>query len=393
MTGIRTEEDKRISESEEKGDFTSYDRIRVKARVRMVLGEPSEMILYSENGAREARAVGDEPSPAINAPLTQGGVKERLSKMGNTFLSLDRDDIELELGDGINLSPSVINKLRRDAAERLEDCSRELPEDNGDAKNTSLGKVSRSEKIRRTAIFFGTESLLRLEEGARNYFDAIFVPLAEYPSCRETANGVYIPPVIMEHELTRVKKMILEAKESGAKYALLGNPSHLALANEAGLSPIGDFRLNVTNARSLSEWFRLGVSDVIVSPELTARQARALGGRAVVYGRIPLMLTERCFMKENFGCDKCGRCTLVDRKGIKFPMMREFEHRNVIFNSAVTYMGDRLDEIAGVGEHHFIFTTERVDEVRTVVEAFKSHRPFPLQGQFRRMGKRKLESK
>jgi hypothetical protein len=98
-------------------------------------------------------------------------------------------------------------------------------------------------------------------------------------------------------------------------------------------------------------------------------------------------------MKENFGCDKCGRCTLIDRKGIKFPMMREFEHRNVIFNSAVTYMGDRLDEIAGVGEHHFIFTTERVDEVRTVVEAFKSHRPFPLQGQFRRMGKRKLESK
>jgi hypothetical protein len=254
--------------------------------------------------------------------------------------------------------------------------------------------VSRSEKIRRTAIFFGTESLLRLEEGARNYFDAIFVPLAEYPSCRETANGVYIPPVIMEHELTRVKKMILDAKESGAKYALLGNPSHLALANEAGLSPIGDFRLNVTNARSLSEWFRLGVSDVIVSPELTARQARALGGRAVVYGRIPLMLTERCFMKENFGCDKCGRCTLVDRKGIKFPMMREFEHRNLILNSHLTYMGDKEAELASAGilHRHAIFSTESLGELDAAIGAISHGTPLSGAIAVRRMGKRDAEA-
>jgi hypothetical protein len=74
-------------------------------------------------------------------------------------------------------------------------------------------------------------------------------------------------------------------------------------------------------------------------------------------------------------------------------MMRDFEHRNLIFNSAFTYMGDRLDEIRGVGSYHFIFTTERADEVKTVVEAFKSKRPFPLNGQFRRMGKRKVETK
>ena len=96
-------------------------------------------------------------------------------------------------------------------------------------------------------------------------------------------------------------------------------------------------------------------------------------------------------MKENFGCDKCGKCTLVDRKGIKFPMMREFEHRNVIFNSAYTYMGDKLDEISGISAYHFIFTTERADEIRAVVDAFKSKRPFPLEGQFRRMGKRKVD--
>ena len=390
MTGIRTEADKRISENEEKGDF-SPERTRVKAKVRMRLGMPSEMTLYGVDIEREVTVFGEEPSIAKNAPLTEESVKDRLAKMGNTLLSLSRDDIELELDEGINLSPSLINQLRRDAAERFEDFGRVLVGDGDAVKvNTPLGDFT-TVALKRTAIFFSPDSLIRLDGHVRSYFDALIVPVSEYQRCKTVANGVYIPPVIMEHELDRVKTMMREAKAAGARYALIGNPSHLALARELDLEFIGDFRLNVTNVGARRVWGELGVLDTVISPELTARQARAVGGRAVVYGRIPLMLTERCFMKENFGCDKCGKCTLVDRKGIKFPMMREFEHRNVIFNSAYTYMGDKLDEISGISAYHFIFTTERADEIRAVVDAFKSKRPFPLEGQFRRMGKRKVD--
>lgn len=95
-------------------------------------------------------------------------------------------------------------------------------------------------------------------------------------------------------------------------------------------------------------------------------------------------------MKENFGCDKCGKCQLTDRKGVKFPMMREYVHRNLIFNSAYTYMADKQDETAGLS-YHFIFTTENVGEVKEIVRAFKEKRAFPLNAQFRRMGKRKID--
>ena len=388
MTGVRTEADKRISESEEKGDFTVYDRARVKAKVKMKLDEPSEMTLVGVDFERSVTVVGDAPTLAKNSPLSSDSVKERLAKMGNTFLSLSKDDIELELDDGVNLSPGVINKLRRDAAEQFEDFTRVLCANENSAQiNTPPVKTD----LKKTAIFFSADSLLRADAMTRAYFNAIFVPLSEYVRCREVANGVYIPPVIMEHELTRVKEMLLKAKDSGAIYALVGNPSHLSLASEIGLSVVGDFRLNVTNKSSFASWSALGVNDLVVSPELTARQVRDLGGRAVVYGRIPLMITERCFMKENFGCEQCGKASLVDRKGVKFPMMREFEHRNLIFNSAYTYMGDKLGEISGVDLYHFIFTTETSAEVKQVVEAFKSKKPFPLNGQFRRMGKRKVD--
>ena len=393
MTGVRTEEDKRISESEQKGDFTAYDRTRVKAKVTMKLGEPCEMMLFGMDGRRSVTVTGDAPSPAKNAPLTEESLKERLAKMGNTFLSLSPLDIDLTLDEGINLSPSLINKLRRDAAEQFEDFSRVLPNGTNTEKIDTSPVCSVRTELKRTAVFHNADTLLYTDGAALQYFDAIFVPLVEYPRCKDRADGIYIPPVIMEHELPRVKKMLEEAKELGVKYALVGNPSHISLIRELGIDAVGDFRLNVTNGHSRAVWQSLGVTDTVVSPELTARQARDVGGRAIVYGRVPLMITERCFMKENFGCEQCGKCTLVDRKGVKFPMMRDFEHRNLIFNSAFTYMGDRLDEIRGVGSYHFIFTTERADEVKTVVEAFKSKRPFPLNGQFRRMGKRKVETK
>lgn len=388
MTGIRTEEDKRISESEAKGDFTP-ERVPVSAQVRIKLGEPSRMTLSLKGSDREVTVLGDIPDVAKSAPLTHKSVKDRLAKMGNTFLSLSTDDIQLELDEGINLSPSAINKLRRDCAQALESFGRELDE-NTQKVNTPPA-FSAKNGLKRTATFHNADVLDSIGADTLGYFDAVFSPLTSYAAVSDKVSGVYLPPVIMEDELDTACELIEKAKDSGATYALIGNLSHVALAEKYGLVPVGDLRLNVTNTLSLNLWRTLGVHDLTVSPELTSAQAKRVGGRAIVYGRIPLMITERCFMKENFGCDRCGRCTLVDRKGVSFPMMREFTHRNLILNSAFTYMGDKQDEISGIREHHFIFTTESAREIGRVVRAFKEKRPFPLSGQFRRMGKRKFD--
>ena len=115
-------------------------------------------------------------------------------------------------------------------------------------------------------------------------------------------------------------------------------------------------------------------------------QLRDIGwGNAIVYGRIPLMLTERCFMKENFGCERCGNAALTDRRAVKFPMLREYPHRNLICNSLPTYMGDKraaLDAIAPIGEH-FIFTIETEKEATRVLQAYRAG--SPLAGEVRRI--------
>ena len=87
----------------------------------------------------------------------------------------------------------------------------------------------------------------------------------------------------------------------------------------------------------------------------------------------PLMLTERCFIRENFGCAQCDKASLSDRMGVRFPMMREWEHRNLILNSRPTYMLDRRKEMkgAGVSGGALIFTCEEEMQTLDILDAFR----------------------
>ena len=178
-----------------------------------------------------------------------------------------------------------------------------------------------------------------------------------------------------------------EAREAGVAYALVGNVGMLATAREMGFRIVGDFRLNVTNRESAAAYRAAGVERLLLSPELTLPQMRDVGGAAIVYGRIPLMLTERCFIKENFGCDACGKAGLTDRRGMTFPLLREYPHRNLILNCLPTYMGDKQAPLRqyGIGGQHFIFTVESAKEAAAVLRAWRAG--APLDGECRRIAR------
>ena len=171
-------------------------------------------------------------------------------------------------------------------------------------------------------------------------------------------------------------------------YALVSNIGQIGITRSLGFRIIGDFRLNVTNGESKRAYRNIGVEHLILSPELTLPQARDIGGGIITYGRIPLMITERCFIGENFGCDRCNKATLTDRKGEKFPMIREWEHRNIILNSLPTYMGDRREELDAHRLHsrHLIFTIEGEEEVSFILRSHHEHSPLPRR--VRRVGRR-----
>lgn len=383
MTGIRSEEDKRESQAVS-GKRSEPIKIKTRASVEIKLGEPSKMTLTSPE--RSVTVLGAAAEVAEKSPLDSDSVKARLSKMGNTYFELSAEDIELSLDEGVNLAPSALNALRRLAAEKLSDFGREAIEINyAPSEYTPDG-----EKFD-TAHFFSDDAFLgalALDEGIIRNFDAVFVPLFSADEAIQRAGGVALPPVIFDSEAGEVEKQLAHAVSLGAKFVLVTNIGQIPLALAHGLSPVGDFRLNITNRESALAYSRLGINRFISSPELTLPKTRDLGGGVIVFGRIPLMLTERCFMKESFGCNKCTACSLVDRRGEKFPMIREWKHRNIILNSTVTYALDKPEELRKYRtvKKHFLFTVESAEQIVSMLRAARCGKS--IGGNIRRIGRR-----
>lgn len=370
MNGIRTESDKAQSITEAKYDIKSRKK-SVCAFARVVSYEPSRLTLTLDNIS--VTVEGAVPDSARNAPITEETLAKNLLKFGSTDFKCDKANLKIELDSGLILPLSEINKLRREAVSALEaalsPCREKIniPYKKAVTKNVTDFKSARFLKAS------------QITELAREYFDVIFLPVFEYDS--GAANGVVLPPVAFDNELKELERALEEAKKFGAKYALVSNIGQIALAKSHGFVCIGDFRFNVTNSHSALLFEDMGMDGVIPSPELTLAKLRDIGSfssaHAVIYGRIPLMLLEKCVIKQTSGCENCyaGKAKLQDRMGEIFPVFRESEHRNIVYNSRVTYMADKREELicANVSAGHFIFTDETNNEVDAVIAAYRGH--------------------
>lgn len=379
MLGVRSADDKK--QSQRLPDFDKITR-RIGIAFSASITEGKPISLTATTAERSVTVYGAIPLTAINAPLTHEQVEKNLSRLGNTPYELS--SFELELGEGLMLPISALNSLRREAVKALEE--RDGIDENA-IKHIPLETSGAQRANGRTAIFYDVQAI---PSEAWDFFDVIYVPLEKLPERPDQRLGVMLPEVIFDSQYKEVEGLLSAARDNGIKKALVCNVGHVELAKKYGFELRGDMRLNVTNSSSLAELERMGMEDVILSPELSLAQIRDIGGRSrvIVWGRLPLMITEKCVGKELGGCQRCsmGQTVLTDRRGVDFPVMMRFGHRSLIVNSVPTYMADRRAEIlrAGVTAEHFIFTTESKSEVSDVIRAYKKGSE-PVSGAIKRI--------
>lgn len=369
MLGIRSDDDK--SASRTLTPFSGITRkIPLDFAVRMKENEPITLTVSDKK--RSVCVEGDMPQAALTAPLSAEHLERNLSKLGGTPYAIGSFAVEMD--DGLILPVSRLNDLRRRAIAEWE-CN--LAPKAIEKTAYVMQKSHNVSKKTRSARFYSPEQITPL---AREFFERIYLPLGK--ETPET-DGIILPPVIFERDLKVVQKMLLDAARKGVRYALVGNLGHIDIVKQAGLVPVGDFRFNVTNCETVCALEQMGIDSLILSPELTLPQARDVWGDTslIVYGRIPLMTVEKCVIKEIANCDTCAQnaAVLTDRRGVSFPVLREWEHRNVIYNSLPTSMSDRQDQLtkAGITNQHFIFSTETSDEVDEVIRLWKKGAALP----------------
>ena len=384
MLGVRSEADKLAGRTLEA--FRGITR-RIPLDMRLTLRRGCESELTVSTDTASYTATGAIPAEAINAPLDEQTVRRQLTKLGST--PFDARSCQIELDEGLMLPISALNALRRAAVEGLQAQTNTTTPSAPD-EVTYLAARPQSDRAATVTRSACMTKASQLTAAAQHYFDICYLPADQLlglssQAWQEIADntelGVVLSPVIMDHERQAVAADLAKVAARGVCRALIGNIGHLSLVRDAGLIPEGDFRLNVTNSESVAVLETLGIQNPLLSPELTLPQIRDIRGdvRTIVYGRIPMMLLEKCVIREIADCKTCdaGRAELTDRRGMVFPVLRTSDHRNVIYNSVPTYMADAQDLLTRyrTGSWHFIFSTETPREVDEVVDAYQKGKP------------------
>ena len=382
MLGVRSAEDKVASK--EVQVFRGIQR-KIPIEMQATLAADQPMTLTARASGQVVCMRGAAPEAAHTRPITAEQVQVSLSKLGATPFALQGSEVDVHIEGDVMVAASALNALRREAAEALEQAVRQAQAPAPvSARQVDAPRPRLTRQSVRSARFFDPA---QLTERAAAYFDIRYLPLEaiaahDYPLC----NGASLPPVIFPEDTDKIRGMLAAIKQKGIVHLLVGNLGHLPLTEGFDFMLHGDYRLNAANNATVCVLEQYGFADVIASAEMSAAQLRDLGGNtaAIVYGRVPLMTLERCINKQSAGCAACtqGKAQLIDRRGVRFPVLREYGHRNLVLNSLPTGMSDKMGLLtsSGIVAQHFLFTVESADEVDRVISAYErgTALPYPV---------------
>lgn len=358
MLGIRSDKDKESTSMLDVGELP-IKKAKIRLEASFFEGEAASLTLIHPQ--KTVTVTGDVVEKAINAPMTRADVEKNLCKFGATPFEVE--SVDIQMGDFVMIRNSSINALRRQAVDKFFDTGKEAKECiiNKAKTNTPPNKI-------KTALF-NSES--QIPDNC-DYFDIRIVPLDRYTG-NSAVNGVALPQVVLDCEWDEVTKMLTLARDKGVMYALVSNVGQIKRVKDMGFTLIGDYRFNVFNSYTLGFLQGLGIERVIVSPELSLGQMRDFWGHsAIVYGKLPVMTTHKCVLKDTYGCEKC-KGYIKDRQGATLFAEGVYGHRNVIYNAVPIYMADKQNDIKNYS-YHFIFSDETRDMAYEVIEAYKKEK-------------------
>ena len=314
------------------------------------------------------------PEKAINKPLSRDDLSDRLSKCGGT--QFYANNIHIDFEEGLIVSAGALNALRRDALNAL---ANELSERKDISVNEYKCGFSRHEAkpFSLHARFFREEQIPESLCG----ISRVIIPIESSPETVKSliSQGIEvaaeIPAAVFGSSEKYIKKLT-ELKENGLSLAWVCTLDGVGIAQKNGLDFCSGFGMNIYNSISLSEIEKLGAKDCLVSCEAQLYEISRLGTDlprgAMLYGRIPLMMTRNCPVKNKLTCGECqSKSFLVDRMGIEFPVICK-NGASFILNSRPLWIADKKNELKSLDYGLIYFTNESKEECQKIISEVKS---------------------
>ena len=344
-------------------------------------GMPVKAIAFDDDGNRAA-AMGGVPEKARGQGLTATHITEQMFKTGGTPYNCVENRAQAD--PGLYLPASEINDLRRRLVSELSEQRAKPPIRRvGKLPEKPKGKLPTGDPAMIFQVL--TEEQLSPELAALKP-QYLYVPLTLMtekldllrPFAEQgTIPVAVLPRVIADNEAAAVYDMLSRMFDQGVNEALVGNLGHAMLAKKAGMKLRGDFGLNTFNSLSMEVIRQAGFISATASFELRLSQIRdmikPLDTELIIYGRIPLMVSDQCIIRHSAGrcnCQTPGQ--MADRMGSVFPVVKEFGCRNIIYNAHKLYLADKAEDVyaAGAWGLRMMFTTEGMRECVEVAKGY-----------------------
>ncbi len=390
MFGIRedtTEDPAWLKEARQ--SYEAAENTLVPIRFQAHISRTESLLTVTDPEGRTCSVRGQGGEPARNQELTAEALSQRLKKTGGTPYHCV--DASVSIQPGLMLSAAAINGLRRDVLNQLTAlrARRDPVRLSRPAKLTHIsGSRSHPElTIQVTTREQVTGRMLKMNPAV------LYVPLhllAQDPDwCRQLCAKVHVcavlPRIVHDGELSAMKQNLFLLKSLGVNDALVGNLGHLIPVRECGMAARGDFGLNLYNSWAMNAARELELRSATLSFEMTLPQIRdvskAVPCELLVYGRLPLMITENCLTQ-----GRTGQCTchlmptkLVDKTGAEFPVIKDGNScRSVLLNGKKLSLLDRQNDLEHMGlwAVRLYFTTENPREVDHILACRSNPAPF-----------------
>ena len=287
---------------------------------------------------------------AINNPTTTEQIIKQFSRLNDTIFELNNVNYEQ---CNVFIPAKLLNAARRDIVQRLYDL-----------------KINSQKK--RIKDLEAKEKISYAPE--KPYLTASVTTKEQYDACISCG----IKEIYFENVVRRNQN---DYKEIGGQLLIggYGGIYHYKKTN----SFVTDYSLNVVNATSCYELYRLGAKRVTLSYELNKLQIEELINayyrenegypalEMIVYGKAPLMFTKYCPLKK---MNQCGNCKtrsyeLKDEHG-KFPIITHEDCTTTLLSGKTINLLDDLQSIKGVEAFRLAFTVESKEQVvKTVNDA------------------------
>ena len=328
---------------------------------------------------------------ALKVALSEEKIEIQIKKLGNTPYEIDQ--LKINLDEGVSMPISLINQMRREAIELLDNArisvkgrmykdndikySPKIYSRNADNKSKIRVKVNNIEALK---------SILNLDIDMIYYEDVSTIEQAMTMANANNKKLIYSAPrIVRNREYKRLEKSEEYCKDH-VQISALGQVKYYKENSESVKFDV-DYYLNPFNSETINHYKKKGAETVCISQELNLHEIKEttqytdLEIETVAYGYIPMMLSEYCPMgvvarscKKDKRCANCkeSKYVLRDFKGEEYRVSQDIFCRSTIYNSSANCLINNLDELseAGINIFRLDFTHETPELIEKITESF-----------------------